>query len=294
MKPSFEQIKYTYSKFSLNQLILNLADFEPFWHFHPEFELTFIIKGSGKRLVGDSIQPFGPGDLVLLGSDLPHTWNSVRSSKEKSICKAIVFQFSKGMVPDPEYGFPEFENIYRLLGRANRGIAFSGQQVTEICKKLEKLPKSKDLDKLTRFWMILDELSRVGEYSFLASEGYAPSLNKFNGERINKVFKFVSDHFHEEIKLQQLANLTHMTETSFSRFFKMMTGEPFMDYLNSYRISRACSLLAEKNEKSVLEIASESGFKSSTHFNRMFLFKKGLTPTCYRRQFSVIGGKSER
>jgi AraC-like DNA-binding protein len=284
MKPSFEQVKLNPSKSSFNQVILNLPEFEPYWHFHPEYELTYIINGSGNRIVGDSIQPFGRGDLVLLGAELPHTWNSIQSDQEKGICKAVVFQFHKGMVPYSNEWFHEFKSIQRLLARAYRGISFSGQQATEVGKKLEKLPNSRGLEKLTRFWLILDELSRVGEYSFLASEGYAPSLNKFNGERINKVFKFVSEHFAEEIKLRQLANLTNMTETSFSRFFKMITGESFMDYLNSYRISKACALLAEKREMSILEIAYKSGFKSSTHFNRMFLDKKSCTPTNFRRQ----------
>jgi AraC-like DNA-binding protein len=287
MKPSFEQIKKNPSKSSVNQVILNLPEFEPYWHFHPEYELTYIINGSGKRIVGDSIEPFGPGDLVLLGADLPHTWNSVRSDQEKGICKAVVFQFNKGMVPDTEEWFSEFENIQKLLRKAYRGISFYGQQAEEIGKKLEKLPNSRGLQKLTRFWLILDKLSRTDEYSFLASEGYAPSLNKFNGERINKVFKFVSEHFAEEIKLRQLANLTHMTETSFSRFFKTISGESFMDYLNSYKISKACALLAEKKEMSILEIAYKAGFKSSTHFNRMFLDKKGCTPTNFRRQHFV-------
>jgi AraC-like DNA-binding protein/mannose-6-phosphate isomerase-like protein (cupin superfamily) len=284
MKPSFEQIKKNPSKSLLNQVILNLPEFEPYWHFHPEYEITYIINGSGKRIVGDSIEPFGPGDLVLLGTELPHTWNSVRSDQEKGNCKAVVFQFNSGMIPDSKNWFPEFENLQRLLVKAYRGISFSGQKATEIGKKLEKLPKVEGLQKLTRFWLILDELSRVGEYKFLASEGYAPSLNKFNGERINKVFKFVSEHFAEDIKLRQIASLTHMTETSFSRFFKKITGESFMDYLNSYRISKACALLAEKREMSILEIAYKSGFKSSTHFNRMFLNKKCCTPTHFRRQ----------
>jgi len=287
MKPSFEQIKKNPSKSSFSQVILNLPEFEPYWHFHPEYELAYIINGSGKRIVGDSIEPFGPGDLVLLGADLPHTWNSVQSDQEKGICKAVVFQFNKGMVPDTAEWFLEFENIQKLLRKAYRGISFYGQPAKEIGKKLEKLPNSRGLEKLTRFWLILDKLSRADEYSFLASEGYTPTLNKFNGERINNVFKFVSEHFAEEIKLRQLANLTHMTETSFSRFFKTISGESFMDYLNSYKISKACALLAEKKEMSILEIAYKAGFKSSTHFNRMFLDKKGCTPTNFRRQHFV-------
>lgn len=95
MKPGLEQIKKNEANSSLTQLILDLPEFEPYWHFHPEFELTFIISGSGKRIVGDSVEPFQKGDLVLLGSDLPHTWNSGNNNIKSESCKAVVFQFNQ-------------------------------------------------------------------------------------------------------------------------------------------------------------------------------------------------------
>ncbi len=287
MKPGLEQVKKNESNSSLTHHILDLPEFEPYWHFHPEFELTFIISGSGKRIVGDSVEKFDEGDLVLLGSDLPHTWNSFRREPGNALHRAVVFQFSRNLVPGPSQGFPEFEGISRLLDRAHRGISFGGAQVMKTGKKLEALTRSVGLGKLTQFWLILDELSKAGEYRFLASEGYAPTLNTYSGERVNNVFRYVSMHFDQDIKISQLAQLTHMTETSFSRFFKMITGETFMEYVNNIRISRACAMLAEQKEKSISQIAGESGFKSSTHFNRMFLIKKGCTPTHFRRQYFV-------
>lgn len=287
MKPSFEQIKKNISESLITQLVLDLPEFEPYWHFHPEYELTYIIRGSGKRIVGDSIEPFEAGDLVLLGANLPHTWNSVKHDPDISSYKALVFQFSDSLVPGNGNYFPEFEGINRLLKLSQRGIWFHGSQATETGKKLIKLTRSKGIDKLTRFWLIVDQLAKSNKYSFLASENYSPSLNKYSFERINNVFSYVSGHFSEDIRLSHLARLTHMTETSFSRFFKTITGESFTEYLNNYRISRSCCLLAEQKEKSILQIAYESGFKSSTHFNRMFLIKKGCSPTNFRRQYFV-------
>lgn len=284
MKPGFEQIKKNEVNSSLTQLILDLPEFEPYWHFHPEFELTFIISGSGKRIVGDSVEPFQEGDLVLLGSDLPHTWNSGNNNNTNESCKAVVFQFSHKILSDMINEFPEFEGIRRLLNMAHRGISFHGEQALETGNKLLKLSKSNGLEKLTRFWLILDDLSQSTNYRLLASANYVPSLNKYNVERINTVFTYVSAHFAEDIPLQKVADIVHMTLTSFCRFFKLITGETFTEYLNNFRISRACVMLTSQPDKSVLQVAFDSGFRSSTHFNRMFHTKKGCSPSGFRKQ----------
>jgi AraC-like DNA-binding protein len=288
MKPGLEQIKKNEANSSLTQLILDLPEFEPYWHFHPEFELTFIISGSGKRIVGDSVEPFQKGDLVLLGSDLPHTWNSGNNNIKSESCKAVVFQFSHKILSVLVSEFPEFEGIRRLLNIAHRGISFHGAQALETGNKLLKLSKSNGLEKLTRFWLILDDLSKSANYRLLASANYVPSLNKSNVERINIVFTYVSAHFAENIPLQRAADIVHMTQTSFCRFFKMITGETFTEYLNNFRISRACVMLTVQQDKSILQVAFDSGFRSSTHFNRMFFMKKGCSPSVFRKQHILM------
>ncbi len=288
MKPGLEQIKKNEANSSLTQLILDLPEFEPYWHFHPEFELTFIISGSGKRIVGDSIEPFVAGDLVLLGSDLPHTWNSENNNIASESCKAVVFQFSHKILTDLINEFPEFEGIRRLLNIAHRGISFHGEQALAIGNKMLKLSKSNSLEKLTRFWLILDNLGKSSNYRLLASGNYVSSLNKYNVERINTVFTFVSGHFAENIPLQKVADIAHMTQTSFCRFFKLITGETFTEYLNNFRISRACVMLTAEQDKSILQVAFDSGFRSSTHFNRMFYKQKGCSPSDFRKQHNLM------
>jgi AraC-like DNA-binding protein len=288
MKPDLEQIKKNEANSSLTQLILDLPEFEPYWHFHPEFELTFIISGSGKRIVGDSVEPFAEGDLVLLGSDLPHTWNSENNNTTSESCKAVVFQFSQKMMSDLISEFPEFESIRRLLDMAYRGISFHGVHALETGNKMLKLSKSNGLEKLARFWLILDDLSKSTNYRLLASGNYVPSLNKYNVERINTVFTYISGHFAENIPLQKAADIVHMTQTSFCRFFKMLTGETFTEYLNNFRISQACVMLTAQQDKSILQVAFDTGFRSSTHFNRMFYAKKGCSPSGFRKQHILM------
>jgi transcriptional regulator GlxA family with amidase domain len=140
---------------------------------------------------------------------------------------------------------------------------------------------------LSSFWQLLGELGKMTDYTLLAGETYSPSLNKYQGERINKVFRFVADHFHENIQLRQVASLVHMTETSFSRFFRAITGETFIDYLNNFRISHACRLLAGNKEKVINQVAAECGYRSSTHFNHMFQLRKKCSPSDFRRRTTL-------
>jgi AraC-like DNA-binding protein len=287
MKPSFEHVLKGESVSSLKNLVLDLPDFEPFWHYHPEFELTYIIHGTGKRIVGDCIEPFFPGDLVLLGPDLPHTWNSFRDKDDKKICRAVVFQFGAKLIPGTTETFPEFDSIRRLLKIAGRGISFDGKKTDAVGKKLLRLSKVHGLAKLSSFWLLLDELGKMMDYTLLAGDTYSPPLNKYHGERINKVFRFVADNFHENIQLCQVARLVYMTETSFSRFFRAITGETFIDYLNNFRISQACRLLVSNKEKDINQVAAECGYRSSTHFNHMFQLRKKCSPSDFRRRATL-------
>jgi AraC-like DNA-binding protein len=285
LKPSFEQIANTEKESSLKSLMLDLPSFEPFWHYHPEYELTYIIRGSGKRIVGDNIESFREGDLVLLGSNLPHSWNSEKSLNDAETSKAVVFQFRSKLIPDASSGFPEFEGIHNLLQLAQRGVSFHNQHSTATGKNLIKLFKASDFEKLTGFWLILNQLSKLKGHNLLASESYLPSLNKHNMERINAIFVYVAKHFAENISISTAARLTHLTDSSFCRFFKSVTGQSFTEYLNAIRISHFCKLLSEHPETSIPQLAYQSGFNSTTHYNRIFQQIKGCTPSDFRKQF---------
>lgn len=287
MKPSFEHVSTPGAVSSLKQLELNLPDFEPFWHYHPEYELTYIVYGSGKRIVGDSIDSFYPGDLVLLGPDLPHTWNSLRDKDDKLMCRAIVFQFGAKLIPGTAESFPEFDGLRRLLEIAGRGMWFHGKEADAAGKELLRLSKTRGLVKLSSFWLLLDKLGKTADFSLLAGDTYSPPHHKYHGERINKIFRFVAAHFHENIQLSQVAAQVHMTDTSFSRFFRTITGETFIDYLNNFRISHACRMLATDKHKDINQVAAECGYRSSTHFNRMFLLRKKCPPSEFRRRAAI-------
>ncbi|MBK9356406.1 MAG: helix-turn-helix domain-containing protein [Bacteroidales bacterium] len=280
MKASYEHIDTgSFHK----QLSISQAAFEFFWHYHPEIELTYILKGTGERIVGDHTGSFSAGDLVLVGSNLPHTWTSTGSALNPDSCKAIVVQFRSEMFDFRQGGFPEFENIRNLIVLSQRGIRFSPAIAAEAGRQMMLLQHKQGLPWLAGFWTLLDFLGHSDDFILLSSVGYSPSLKRLNQDRIAKVFQFMGQNFKSEIRLRKVAEMVCMTETSFSRFFRKNTGMTFNDYLNELRLSHACRLLVDHPEKSIAEAGWESGFRSSTHFNRMFLSRKGISPSAFKK-----------
>lgn len=255
------------------------------WHYHPEFELTYIHRGSGTRLVGDHLEDFHDGDLVLLGPNLPHTWATDGSVVGEEHRSAVVVQFKKEALNEHLLTLPEFGGVRRLLEKSRQGMAFPPSTVEAVASRLAVLPTLVGLERFTFLLLILEYLGQCTEHKILASALYNPSVGKDIEQRIDRACRFLHDNFMKPVALSKIASEVHMAETSFCRFFKKMTGKGFSDYLNDLRVHRACQLLTE-GESAMPEVAYNAGFGSMTHFNRMFLKKKKMSPSAFRKKIS--------
>ncbi len=250
------------------------------WHYHPEIELTWIRGGRGTRLVGDHSAAYGPGDLVLLGAGLPHTWFSAESSKRN---RAIVVQFRPGLFPEAVLGLPQFVRVADLLGAAGRGIHFSRATAARLGGRLERLLHRRGLPCWLDLARLLDDLARLGGGEILASPGYQHRRSHKLSSRLERVTAFLEKHCREDISLERAAEVAGLTPGSFSRFFHKMTRRTFTAYRNACRIQEACQMLAD-TDLSITEIAYECGFGNLSNFNRRFREEKRLAPRDYRRQ----------
>jgi AraC-like DNA-binding protein len=287
MKPQFEDIG---SKQGTDSYVAYRydTDFFPFlWHYHPEYELTLILEGSGERMVGDSHEYFIPGDLVLLGTGLPHTWVSKASSS------AVVVQFSEAFMA-PLLRYPECDRIKQLLARSARGLVFPAGGADDLREAVVQLPGSKGMGRITGLLEILNALADSGAAGrSLASPYFQPATGKRAEGRIGKVFQYVNRHSSELVSLAEMAALINLSESAFCKFFKRTTGKTFSDYLTDIRIGHACHLLSESDD-TISAIAWQSGFDSLTYFNRVFLRKKGVRPRDYRKGYPSITVAKQR
>ncbi len=254
--------------------------FEFAWHVHPEVELTLIVSSRGRRFVGDHVADYADGDLVLLGSNLPHTWHSEPGRRARH--EAVVVQFPETFLGPGFLEAPELRPVRRLLERARRGLRFAGRPQRAAARRLEEMERLDGLARLRALLEVLELLARARDARPLASAGFVPSLRKSDLERIDRVHGFLAERYAGDVSLPETARVAHLSVPAFSRFFKRRTGRTFVAYVNELRLGRACRLLIE-TDRAVSDIAFASGFNNLSNFNRRFLEARRMSPRDYRR-----------
>ncbi|MEX0313952.1 MAG: AraC family transcriptional regulator [Allomuricauda sp.] len=284
-KPAFEAIEptfgpsFTYQKFNENNENKNNA-----WHYHPELELVYITGGSGKRQIGSHVSYFRNGDLILIGSNLPHCGFTDKLTGNKS---ETIVQMKLDFLGNDFFNIPEMKNIQTLFEVAKGGIAFFGKTKLKVGEKMEILEYQTDFQRLLSILNILNQLATSEEIKVLNAEGFSMETEVKDNDRINIVFNHVKANFKEDISLEEIADLVSMTVPSFCRYFKKITHKTFTQFVNEYRLVHASKLLAEQ-PISITEVCYESGFNNFSHFNKSFKVFTGQNPSEYRNQLRKV------
>lgn len=267
-------------------------NFLKIWHFHEEFELVLILKSSGTRFVGDSIERFDAKDLVLIGKNVPHMWlNDDEYFKEDCSVEseAIAIHFKREFLGNVFFELPEMKQIANLLDLASRGVKFSLIDNSII----EKLKNIENIDAPLKIVMILSILNDLSKSKFkqtLSSSGFINTYHKSENKRLNQMYEFIFQNFNTPISSSSVANAIGMNKSAFSRFFKKTHRKSFTKYLNDLRVGYACKLLMD-NDESITSIAYLSGFNNISNFNRQFKATKGKSPSDFLKTHKNISLK---
>lgn len=253
-------------------------------HKHEEFELTFEENCDGsRRIVGDSIEEIGKYDLVLIGSNLEHTWEQFAC--QSKMMREVTIQFSPELFSESLLHKDHMQSISQLLERAKNGVAFGMGAVMRIYAKFNEIAAAKPgFYRFIKLLEILYELSIEDDYHILASSGFSHNKMTPDSRRVRKVEEYIDKHFTEEIRLQTVSDIAGMTPTAFSRFFKLRTGRTLSDYIIDIRLGYAARQLIDTTT-SVVEICYNSGFNNVSNFNRIFKKRKGCSPTTFRENY---------
>ena len=257
------------------------------FHYHPEYELTLTRGSVGRRLVGDSISEYARGDLVLLGPNLPHTWAAeTQPADEQTAMDNFVIHFTLESVGVDFLSRQEMQEILAVLERSSRGLQFRGPQADVAVDWMVRLSSLEGAKRAIAFLTVLESLASCSQVKSLVSKNYAPSESQRDHVLLTKVIEYIHRNQRQSINLGHLAHEMRMSVPTFCRFFRRATGKSLVDYVNDWRISHACALLAETTLP-ILSISGLAGFDNLSHFNRQFFRRRGLTPRDYRKKHSA-------
>lgn len=262
--------------------------FDPNWHFHPEYQIFLVLKGTGTRFIGDHVSPFKEGDLVFTGPNLPHLWQSDHEYFENDpayFTEGIVIYFPENFLGKDFIQKDEMYKVRQLFQYSHRGMEIFGQSHKEISTMMHRVVNQTDFDKVLTLMTILNTLANSSSHKLLATEGYSNSMKETETDRMNRVHAYVMKNFREKISLDDVAAIANMSPSSFSRYFKVHANKTFSDFLTEIRVGHSCKLLTSQ-KINVSQVCYDSGFSTLSNFNRQFKAVTQYTPLEYKKKYA--------
>lgn len=265
-----------------NAIVFQIDHDEIFYdklHQHEEIQLSLIVEGEGTLIVGDTINHYTKGDILIIGSHLPHVFKSdVIASK---VSHMLTLFFSKSSFGNSFFEFEELKELEVFFKRSKHGFKVTSKHkaIKELFFQLEKASK------FNRFLILFQllKLTSTANYKSLSSFVYDKKFTDNEGSRMRNVFEYTMNHFNSEITLDGISEVANMTKNAFCKYFKKRTNKSYFTFLNELRIEQACKLLVSNKELSIVVIAEQSGFNNLSNFNRQFKAIKHQSPSEYRK-----------
>lgn len=282
MKPEFEKIaKVSQAAFNCVKIVRNNRPIlTKAWHFHPQIEICYTLKSNGTRYVGNNISEYNEGDLVLLGTNLPHGFTTSNMTEQ------YVIQFDHDFLGEAFINTIEMDDINNILDVAKRGILIKGQLKLIVQNKVKQLFNEEKMKRLITLLDILDSIASSNEWEPICSKQYTTNINLKQLTRIQLLFNYIEQNFQEDINIQSASKMLHLTEAGFYKFIQKHTKQKFTTILNDYRISHASKLLINENQ-TIAQICYQCGYNNLSYFNRKFKESMGRTPKEFRQKYNT-------
>ncbi len=257
------------------------------FHFHTACQMNYVVSSSGYKVIGDCIENFEPGELTLLGSDLPHVWhNNIpanKRAKKNTQASSVTLFFNPEKLVSLLSNFYNTKKLEQVLQSSKRGMQFYGQTKKMMTELLFKMTTEEGAAKMISLLQLLEKLCTTKEYKLLASGGYVNTYHSRDNERMDKVFKYLFNNFSNEVKLDDVAAIANMNKQAFCRFFKTRSQKTLVEFINEIRIAHAIKLMNAK-DMNIGAIAYDCGYNSISNFNNFFKRVTGQTPSSFKKR----------
>lgn len=259
---------------------LNSTQFHAPWHHHNELEIILISAGSGSCFVGNYTGKYSPGNVFLIGANVPHIFSSDSLTEASS---GVQVQFKADFWGTDFTLLPEFSDIRNLFEQSKSGIKISAHCEQPLAERIKELEVQRGFDRIITLCSCLNMIAADNGYQLLSTTNIHTLVGQ-KRDRLEKVFKFTSEEFARVITLKEVADIAGMSIPAFCDYFRKTVKKTYIEFLNEVRLSFACNLLIE-SDMTVSEIFFQSGYNTPANFNRQFLKYKGISPSIFRKSF---------
>jgi AraC-like DNA-binding protein len=270
-----------------------LPHFYTYLHRHAEVQITWIQKGEGTLLVGNSMHAFKEDEIYLIGANLPHLFKSdpayFQADNGLEVRTITIFFDPSGKLSALLH-LPEMKAVKTFVELAQNGFKLPDTSYPEIVKLIENIQQATGARQLTLFIELLNSLSLNTGMEPLASGSYAHSMTDPEGMRIATVYNYIMQNYSSTLTLDEVAMQAHLTPTAFCRYFKKHTRHTFVNFVNKIRVNEACKMLVNGSPDSIAGIAYSCGFNSITNFNHVFKHITGVSPREYVNDYTKTTG----
>lgn len=271
----------TMSDASEQSVIVQDITFVDYLHYHKELQIAYVYKGSGTLIIGNNIAQFEAGEVYLIGENQPHLFRSSDLNQENVRAINVYLNHRENLAG--LFSVPEMEHVKKFLNNADYGFKVPKQHASMAIDYIKKIEKSSGWDRLMEMLFFLKKLVGIADWKPLSMGLYNYS---FDGtDRLNSIYKYTIEHYHENITLQDIASHACMTPHAFCKYFKKYTRKTYLNFLNEYRVGQACKKILSGDYEGISAIAYKTGFSSIITFNRVFKKAMGVTPTEYKEEF---------
>ncbi|MFK7949714.1 MAG: AraC family transcriptional regulator [Saprospiraceae bacterium] len=253
-------------------------DFKSVYHYHPEYELIWTIKSSGRRFIGNHISEYKPDELVFLGKNIPHCWITPEPSKQ------MVIQMKEDFLGIDFLNTPECLALKNMLQESYRGLQFFGETKVRTQQKLALLPKKKSFQRLLLLLEILNDLANSTEFEYLSTDTFNTTSNRKEVNRIQTIYNYIHQNYRKQVTLDEAISQVNLSKSAFCKFIKRRTNKTFSQIVNQIRLQKACDLLIE-TDKPIMEICYAVGYNDPSYFFKVFQKETGFSPKQFRLNY---------
>jgi AraC-like DNA-binding protein len=261
-----------------------LPHFYTYLHRHAEAQITWIQKGEGTLLAGNSMHTFRDGEIYLIGANMPHLFKSdpayFQPESDKEVRTVTIFFNPSGKLA-ALFNLPEMKMVNGFVTQMQSGFKVPDSNYSAVADAIQAIQQSNGAAQLSLFIDLLNSISLNDNLQPLTSGHYAFPMTDPEGMRIASVYNYIMHNYSSALTLEDVALQAHLTPTAFCRYFKKHTRHTFVHFVNKVRVNEACKLLVNGSANSIASIAYSCGFNSITNFNYVFKNITGTSPRDY-------------